>query len=346
VTEDEFTIDGLNLPNNESQFAFQSTLFDLAPDRYYARPYLQVADTTYYGETFCFSLGDFWVQEGIGFPGLNECGQTAFGINGKGYYGNGQYSVGGTSSIADCDDLWTYTPESGRWNKLPSLIPLPMNDPKVFVLDEQVYMGLGYRRDPSQDRDPYEDDLYAYDPNSDQWTKWRDIASFPSAREGIIAFVIDNVIYAGSGTELDGINGPDIDHLDFWKYDPTVNEWLRLQDLPFGHRKFGLSFAIKNKGYWMDRDEFWEYHPSDDSWKLNPNTLEEPGTYFTWLEFIVDDKAYFRADNKMWAYDSAKAEWTQRTPAPSWGTSFTVGAVAYTANSEGVWAYYPLKECD
>jgi len=207
------------------------------------------------------------------------------------------------------------------------------------MVNNRLYVGFGYRNAlGNEDFDPQYNDLSAYDPDTDSWERK---ASFPSERDGIIAFAVNNYIFAGGGTYRD-FSEPSIDHQDFWKYDPVSDQWTQLKDLPQGHRKKGTGFGLLNKGYWINETEFWEYLPDSDEWKEKSYPL--PSGQGLRYDFTINGKAYLRAGGTFWEYDPLGESWTERTNGPS-GESFAIDDIGYRLSGQ-VWAYYPLIECE
>ena len=136
--------------------------------------------------------------------------------------------------------------------------------PVIFTIDGMIYMGLGnYPTSNSYpDYEPFSH-FWRYDDQTDSWTQVADFLGNINRRRSSV-FVIDKEGYVGNGATSTG-------HYDFWKFSPTNNEWVRIDNFP-DNRKNTASFEYNGNGYvvfggWLSSlDDVFKYVPSLDDW--------------------------------------------------------------------------------
>lgn len=192
------------------------------------------------------------------------------------------------------------------------------------------------------------------DPNNDNNktpNKWEQLTNFGgSEREGAVAFVINNKIYAGLAT-----------YNDFWEFDLTTKTWTQKTNFPSQVYAYSVSFSIGNKGYVgvSGNKEFWEYNPSKDEWIQK---ADYPGeTYYGVVYFSSETKGYvglgdmgYSSSRDFWEYDPSTNIWTQKADFLEEGGRYCAkglylngkgyvftGATSnhYTNGSNGFWEY-------
>ena len=169
-----------------------------------------------------------------------------------------------------------------------------------------------------------QDDVFAYDPDGDQW-EWQ--ADMPRPRTRHAAALVDGKAYLFGGS-LDNWGGA-VDWLD--QYDPTTKKWDERQPLPTP--RYGVSVEIYQERIYViggadsvrevDPAPLDVYDPRTDSWE----TLEPmPTPRMEHESAIVDGKLYVVggtkqpfADNTMDVveeYDLSEGTWRPRSPMP------------------------------
>jgi hypothetical protein len=107
--------------------------------------------------------------------------------------------------------LYSYNPVSDSWKYL-GIWPATGTTrfgPTVFIIDNSVYVGLGYS---SGDFKVY-DDIWKYDPVTNQWTE---VAKIPySGRSSVLTFVAGGKAYIGYGISRTAT------FTDFYEFDPS-----------------------------------------------------------------------------------------------------------------------------
>ena len=188
-------------------------------------------------------------------------------------------------------------------------------------------------------------DLWEYDPQSNQWTKKASLP-LPKGRCSASAFVLNGkgyIVGGGQGTILNPI-----DLGDLWEYEPQTDQWTQKASLPVGReRHFATSFAISGKGYvttGVIEPKYPEMHTYRDLWEYDPQTnqwtertsLPAGEARYSALSFVLSDKAYvvggfdleayglygsyFKDDVypvNVWQYDPKADTWTQMSSLPA-----------------------------
>ena len=192
----------------------------------------------------------------------------------------------------------------------------------------------GYVKVEQIEGEHFVDDLWKYDPATDQWTRKAD---FPGERRlRATGFSVGGKFYYGLGESESG------SYLgDFWQYDPVNDSWTRLDDFDGQPRRSPVSFDIDGKGYIGTgfsggrlRD-FWEYDPTNDSWTMKaslPGSRREVATGFS-----LNGKGYIGTGfigggsftDDFWEYDPNNDEWIAIAP---FGGSERVTAIGFTAD--------------
>ncbi|PZX20368.1 galactose oxidase-like protein [Breznakibacter xylanolyticus] len=173
----------------------------------------------------------------------------------------------------------------GNWTKYDTFTGAPRSGAVVFVINEEVYMGLGYN---SEETKRYQD-FYKYNVNKKEWTKLKD---FPGVgRNKAVAFAVDGKGVVGSG--FDGKNKCK----DFWVYNPATDEWTETNEFPGDARYGAVAFAIGDKGYVGTgytedgaKKDFYQFNPADNSWVAIPEIPGDKRRDAT--AFVINDKAY------------------------------------------------------
>lgn len=300
-------------------------------------------------------------QQGNPVLGYAPQGALLFSVNNKAYVGLGESNHLGYNNIYQIDPIGarigiTVFP-GGRRTYASS-----------FTIDDNVYMGLGFRStilDPETGFEPklWYTDFYSYSFDSDSWTR---LADFPGeGRTGAIAFSIDGVGYIGGGS---GENNELF--TDFYRYDPA-DGWTELGNFANGLRVEGCNvFVWQGEAYLcFGRDlhtnklfrGMMKYSPQTNRWSnvptdINTNnslarslascfTLEKAGK--TWIYFISGEEETGEALTSCWKYSPADNRWVQVCDLPvpiRGGSGFTLQGKGYIINGlyerrDDVWVY-------
>lgn len=130
---------------------------------------------------------------------LHECAampsprasSTCFVVGGQAYVFAGRDAEGHS-----LNDLWRYSPATDEWTNLGET-PLTIRvNPTSCVVDDKVYIGLGFSGKYSQDSS-YLRDWWEYTPSTDSW---RQLADYPNYyTDDATSFAGDGELYVGYG---------------------------------------------------------------------------------------------------------------------------------------------------
>jgi len=165
--------------------------------------------------------------------------------------------------------LFCVTAQENSWVKLNDFGGGKRERAVAFSINGMGYVGTG-----TDTAEVVRSDFWKYDYISDAWSQ---IAPIPgAARRDAVAFTIDGYGYVGTGmSEHVSANG--IVLSDFWRYDPTINQWDSIAPFPGnqgGGVYFATGFSVAGKGYVCGgktgnstySNELWEFKPSTNAW--------------------------------------------------------------------------------
>ena len=95
------------------------------------------------------------------------------------------------------NDLWRYTPETDQWENLGTTPLSPRVHPTSCVLDNKIYIGLGYNGGSIYDTTSYKTDFWEYTPATQQWKRLRDYPNHYT--DDATAFTGEGELYIGYG---------------------------------------------------------------------------------------------------------------------------------------------------
>ncbi len=185
-----------------------------------------------------------------------------------------------------------------------------------FSILNYGYVGLGLGNDLSENSKG-NNDFYKYDPSQDTWKK---ITNFGGGgRYYATSFVIGNYAYVGSGlissTEFDMTN-------DFWKYDPSADNWTEIASLPVNTAK-AVGLSVNGYGYLCTpsgTDNFWKYDPVANQWSQLPDLepIQSGANGRADAGFVIGDKIYIYASgnstglHQLYEFDTNTLQWIRR----------------------------------
>src|SRR6476661_1516868 len=184
-------------------------------------------------------------------PGSPRSGPFAFTLGGLIYVG------GGFSTSSALTDMWAYNPATDQWTARAAFPGGQHSAFGAFVLGGLGYVVGGYRFNSAGSNS---DQLWAYDPTTDQWTQK---ASLPATRGSMASFALGGLGYVSCG--VSGIPNGTLYNTTL-AYDPVANSWLARPALPSTVRFGPVGFVINNKAYVglgsTGANEWWEYTPA------------------------------------------------------------------------------------
>ena len=167
---------------------------------------------------------------------INNSFAVAEVIDGIAYVGFGGTNVSGT------DYFYQYNPSLDEWTWIENDVVPQRRGAVSFVLNGQMYIGLGYESFNSS-----YNDFYKFDPSTKSWTKLND---FPGEGRGdAISFVLDGEAYVGTGFTYTEPNNTPVTFKDIWKYNLAEDSWTQVADYD-GNPRYGMSvFVIEDVAY-------------------------------------------------------------------------------------------------
>ena len=212
-----------------------------------------------------FSKIDSWQKIGD-FPGGPRADMVALAVNSDGYVG-----LGSAASGALMADWWKFTPGTETWTRLSDFPGAPRYHTVSFAIENKIYVGYGTGNSymPSADN-KYFNDFWAYDIDTDQWSK---IADPPMS--GSVFYDLKN-----ASAIADNQKGYVKLYNKLFIYDPLNNQWT-VYDSPevavsgyYTDRPFSLK--ISDRYFWFfgfqafsgtnTRLVIYEYSPALNSW--------------------------------------------------------------------------------
>tara|TARA_B100001093_G_scaffold520485_1_gene616627 strand:- start:62490 stop:64226 length:1737 start_codon:yes stop_codon:yes gene_type:complete len=233
---------------------------------------------------------DSWTQLS-NFPGGDRGYAYGVQVGSKAYMGFGSNLSGNFPT-----DWWEYDIINDSWSQKASFPGNGRNHPAMVSVGDKVFVGCGSNTANLGD-------WWEYNINSDSWSQKPDIPG--NDRHHPYYFGIGNYAYVGFGHG--SVPGPGSNqsgsfiYNDFYRYDPSNDSWLQLDNFPSEARVAGTQFSFNGKGYVLSGDgddhssldsgELWEYEPSTDLWTQLPS---HPGDAI-WAPgcFVIDCSVYF-----------------------------------------------------
>lgn len=210
-------------------------------------------------------INDSW-KEINNFPGSARYDAVAFSINNKGYICSG-YDDNALK------DLWEYDPSNKTWQKKASVEGGKRRNAVAFVLEGKGYISTGI------DNGVYENDFWAYAPETDDWIEKRDITDvsdeeYDDEYSGITG--IDKVAFTINGKGYIATGGSGSTGSSIWEYNPVLDLWEEKTGLEASARIGAVGFSIgevgyittgRNSSYYFD--DLWGFHPSEEQIDLD-----------------------------------------------------------------------------
>lgn len=142
-----------------------------------------------------------------------------------------------TDSLDYLKDFWEYDPNTDNWTQKASFPGEGRAFASHFTLTDKALVGLGLG---DSVMGAMYDDFYAWDPNTDTWTRTTDFPA--SKRFGASQFSLGFLGYIAGGN--DGLT-----RKDFYEYNDISKTWDRLPDLPDSARALAVSGITGRLGY-------------------------------------------------------------------------------------------------
>jgi len=274
-----------------------------------------------------------WVRVGT-FEGFPRSGAVAVTLNGKAYIGTGTDGNDlDDNNIDRVKDFWVFDSASG-WTQLAYMPDeaIARDEAVGFAAAGKVFIGTGYGeyRTSAGLQTPKLDDFWEYNPGTNAW---RQVADFPgSARQGAIAFAIQDKGYVGTGYATSELQ-------DLYEFDPSVGElgtWTKKASHPGYKRRDAVVFVINDIAYICTGlnngarvTDFYSYNADDDTWtKLRAIADLDDNESFDddysdivrsyGVAFVMNGKGYLctagvnSVGSSVWEYDPTSDLWDEK----------------------------------
>ncbi|HVZ55668.1 MAG TPA: kelch repeat-containing protein [Chitinophagaceae bacterium] len=226
---------------------------------------------------------------------------------------------------------------SGVWTRMADLPAYGRASVVAFTLKGLAYIVSGYNGGGTFQ------DMYAYDPGSNTWTRKAD-PPFPGYYRSV------GISTATKGYLIGGAVVGSPRTKDLWEYDPDLDQWTRKADFPGSARYSGAGFSIQGKVYFgtgndgSDLNDWWEYDPGTDTWTRKADFPGAPRSYAMALGF--DDHGYLGlgafyspTGNDWWKYDPVQDQWSRQADYPgpvqtAYSGCFRIGSKAYISGGQ------------
>ena len=258
--------------------------------------------------------GNFWTKLND-YGGLKRERGVAFTIGDKAYAGTGV----DTAEVVH-NDFWEFDPMTDTWTQVADLPGSVRRNAIAFSINDIGYVGTGIdSSEASAFGSTTLNDFWSYDASLNAWTQR---ANFPGGSGNGIYFATGFSI-GNFGYVCGGKRGPNQYTDDFWRYDPSLDQWTQLQDFPGGVRYQLCSFVIGNTAYVglgtdqdLYRKDLWAYNEVTDQWTpRNDFPASERGSTMT---FTIAQKGYICMGNNggilddLWEYNPFADSWLSR----------------------------------
>ena len=266
---------------------------------------------------FCLKAQTSWVQK-QDFPGDSRLLPTTFTIGSKGYVAGGYRNSTGQPT----NENWEYNAQTNQWTLKNPVPGVNRWGAISFAIDGKGYVGGGNTGTPGFPA--YVNDFWEYNPSTNAWVVKQNIGDH--ARYQSTSFVINEKGYVALGYR----SAQGERDLSVWKYDPVVNEWNRVGDVP-SNMAIGtivadvpaIGFVLEDEAFLtggLVNSETWRYRSSNDSWVKKKNV-----TLNAYSGFVIGNDGYAVGErflDNQWEevimkYDKSSNEWSKVDDLPS-----------------------------
>lgn len=220
-------------------------------------------------------------------------------------------------------------------------MPSPRASACACTLGDKAYIFGG--RDSAGN---YLKDVWEYNSKTDSWTS---VSIMPGlGRVNPTAVVVDGLIYVGMGFVGGSPYDADNFYTDWWRFDPTTNQWKMLSDHISQNTNAATTYYENDTiyviygGWGMATRELYTYTISSDKWKKIPYSTNRPTKVFKGVGTTCQHRHFFgtgftNTDNISSWYEVhlSQAEFTQKTPIPGKGRSMA----AVTATNDYIYLF-------
>jgi N-acetylneuraminic acid mutarotase len=187
------------------------------------------------------TTSNVWSVKGV-FPDSGRAVGIGLSVGDKGYFGLG--STNNPSQAILDNSFYEYNAATDHWTKMADFPGVGRQFAFGFVLNNKIIIGGGY--DASYN---YLNDLWEYDPSSDNWTQLNAFMSaFPLGIVGSVGFSIQQHGYIACGS----LGSNTVFSKLIYEYDPINKDFIESSsnNMPINEgRKQVCAFGLGDKGY-------------------------------------------------------------------------------------------------
>lgn len=242
--------------------------------------------------------------------------------------------------------LWEYKDDANEWLRYE--IPFELNDfGTCSSANDKGYIYTATK----------ENNFWEFDPDTKSWTQKM---NFPAGRrDGAASFSLENEVYIGIGADFEPYN--EIVCRDFYRFDPLLNNWTRIEDLgieEYWGRTETSTFVINDVAYLFGGArhtgmfDTWSYSSVTKKWT---RVADHPYAMHYTSAFSLNGKGYMTngssvggsESNYCWEYNPENNSWSRFDnigyKGRFGGFAFVVNNTAYVGGGSGG-AYNDLTE--
>lgn len=250
-------------------------------------------------------------------------------------------------------DVYRYSAEQDEWTQLPDFPGGTRGYGIGDTWEDKAYFGFGTGTSPGESVETQKNDLWVFDPSTNEWTELAPCPCLPRLHPAFVAH--QGNIYMGMG-RASGVGNLD----DWWQYNIETNTWTQKTDFPSHSRHHPYQFAVGDHvyagfGHGSEApeiyDTWYQYDPATDAWQQVadiPGEARVAGTQFSHNGFGYvlsgdgDDHKSMEM-GEFWQYDSDSDSWTELPPHPGvsrWApASFVLDHEIYLFNGSSFGEY-------
>ncbi|MFC0876683.1 hypothetical protein ACE01N_08810 [Saccharicrinis sp. FJH2] len=102
---------------------------------------------------------------------------------------------------------------------------------------------------------------------------------------------------------------------EFYKYRIDLNDWVKLNALPFMPGEDGFTaFALNNQGYYVSNDTFYQYEKSSDNWEKKSD--DQVLSSILSSETVNHNAYVFTRNKSIWKFSEEEDKWQMETTYP------------------------------
>ncbi len=278
-----------------------------------------------------------WTQRAA-YPGPHLTFGVAFSLDGKGYFGTGSNATGADPS----DEFWSYDPLTDSWAQVADYAGGPRSAATGYTIGDRAFVSAGQAGFTDHA------DTWEYLPTLNTWAAR---ASMPMGGFGWQGVGIGSKAYLRAGSA-------------FLEYDPAMDSWTTLPNIPWSTLTWIPPFAVAGKGYFGFNETtpgqftLAEYDPVNSTWTPRSAPPTSLVLFGATTAYSIGDHGYLSTGvvngslvQTTWQYTPSSDTWMQVAdlagPARGYASAFVAGGKAYLGGgTNDITAFTDLWEFD